>query len=112
MEWAQFLDRNGDLISEILRSNLSREGYLHTIIRQAGAAVRHDTRRRLRMIKSKTLILAGEDDVLIPPSEGEEITKGIKDATYILIRNCAHSIQMEKPDEFNYYLENFLKECI
>lgn len=108
----EFLDRNGDLIRDILRSNLSREGYIHTLVRQAGAAIRHDTRKRLYRIKSKTLVLAGENDALIPPTEGEELARGIKGSIYILIRNCAHSIQMEKPDEFNYHLENFLSDAL
>jgi len=108
----EFLERNGELIRDILKSNLSKEGYVHTLIRQAGAAIRHDTRKRLYRIKSKTLILAGENDILIPPSEGEQLARGIEGSIYILIKNCPHSIQMEKPDEFNYYVENFLSDTL
>lgn len=106
----EYLLRNRELIRSILQSNISRENYLHTLLRQAGAAVRHDTRKRLHMIKSKTLVMAGENDRLIPPDHGEMLARGIKGSIYLLMKDCAHSLHMEKPDEFNFHLENFLRD--
>lgn len=73
---------------------------------------------QLKEIEIRTLILFGKEDLLIPnksihQTSTEEIAKigasQIKDGKVILLEECGHFLQYEKPKEFNSYLISFCK---
>jgi 3-oxoadipate enol-lactonase len=74
----------------------------------AGMAARHDSTHMLPSIAVPTLVIAGEEDVLTPPSESRAMADAIPDATLTLIPHAGHLSNMENPDEFNAALARFL----
>jgi len=73
---------------------------------------------RLNEIKIPTLILFGKNDLLIPNKSihkvaTEEIallgSSRIKNSKLVLLEECGHFLQYEKPDEFNTQLILFFK---
>jgi 3-oxoadipate enol-lactonase len=71
---------------------------------------RPDSVPTLAEIEVPTLIIHGADDQLIPPSEAELMHKAIKGSKLVLIDGAAHLPNLEKPDEFNDAVIDFLEE--
>ena len=67
---------------------------------QADAIAEFDSRSRLAAIKAKTLIIEGEDDVLIRPEEARVLAKKIRGSKIKLIKNSAHYVHLENPSLF------------
>ncbi len=65
---------------------------------------------KLRSIRTPTLVLWGRDDALTPLSIGERYQKGIPGAKLVVLDQCGHIPQIEKPVEFNAALLNFLAQ--
>lgn len=77
--------------------------------RQTEAIIgRADSRPLLGAIKVPTLVIAGEDDALIPPDQSKEIAAGITGSKLELVPNCGHMGMIEKPDTYNKLLAAFL----
>jgi len=61
-------------------------------------------------IHAPTLVLWGHDDLLIPLSAGERYQKAIPGAKLVAFDQCGHIPQIEKPQEFNKVLLDFLAQ--
>jgi len=73
---------------------------------------------QLKQIKIPSLIFFGKDDLLIPNKSIHQITteeiasrgsSKIKNSTLVLLDECGHFVQYEKPDEFNAQHISFFK---
>lgn len=63
---------------------------------------------RLSQLKHPTLIVWGRQDMLTPLWLGERLKKEIPNSELLIIEECGHVPQIEKPAEFNSALINFL----
>jgi 2-hydroxy-6-oxonona-2,4-dienedioate hydrolase len=85
----------------------SNEGY--TIQRTlAGFATSQFEDTKLASIHAPTLVVWGRQDGLIPLASGKKLQDGIPGATLVLIEECGHAPEIEKPGEFNRALLEFL----
>lgn len=73
-------------------------------------ASRPDSRPLLPNITLPTLILAGEEDKLVPLSEAKEMAEMIPNARLELIPGAGHLANLENPAAFNALLETFIKD--
>lgn len=80
------------------------------IINLAKASIKHNINDRISEIKAPTLIIVGEEDILIPPTYSKILHKKIEGSKLIIMKNCGHVPPIEKPEEFNGAVLNFLKE--
>ncbi len=64
---------------------------------------------KLGSIRVPTLVIWGREDVLIALSFGERFRKGIPGSRLIVLKNCGHLPQMQRPKEFNKVLIKFLE---
>ncbi len=67
---------------------------------------REDT--KLSSVHTPTLVVWGANDALLPLSMGERFHAGISGSRLVAIRECGHIPQLEKPEEFNRALLDFL----
>lgn len=67
-------------------------------------------RRRLYRITCPTLVLWGARDRLIPPAHGKAYASEIADARLVIVENCGHAIQLDRPEVFVDEITRFLKE--
>jgi 3-oxoadipate enol-lactonase len=63
---------------------------------------------RLRGIRARTLVIAGDRDVGTPPAMSEEIVRRIPAARLAIIPGAAHLSAVEKPREFGALVAEFL----
>ena len=52
----------------------------------------------LRAIRAPTLVIAGEDDVAIPPAHGEAIAAATPGSSVILVPDAAHLVNVERSE--------------
>jgi len=91
--------------------------FARAVSRSVAGMIDEPTYDKLSLIKSPTLIIYGKEDGLIPnpylhpgfPSDVFRIAqKNIKDCQLREIEDCGHMVMMEKPDEFNSIVKDFL----
>ncbi|HEY8459117.1 MAG TPA: alpha/beta hydrolase, partial [Blastocatellia bacterium] len=63
---------------------------------------------KTKAIKAPTLVIWGNNDELAPLGMGKAFVEDIPGAQLVVIDNCGHVPQMEKPAEFNSALLKFL----
>lgn len=63
---------------------------------------------KAKAIKAPTLVIWGKDDALTPLGIGKAFVEDIPGAQLVVIDNCGHVPQMEKPAEFNSAVLKFL----
>jgi 3-oxoadipate enol-lactonase len=73
------------------------------------AAIRDmDQRESIRNIAAKTLVIGGTQDTGTTPAQAEFLAKAIPEAKLVLL-DAAHLSNVERPDEFNATLIEFLQ---
>ena len=95
--------------AELLASNpypMSPEAYG----RQADAYRQFDALDRLATITAPTLVVVGEQDLVTPPWIALEVAEAIPGARFEVIRGdgSSHLVPIERPDEFNRLVMDFL----
>ena len=94
-----------DFIHVILRNQVSEE----IVKRRTIASMKFRSCRRLKNIKSKTLVMHGKKDILVVPENAEVLAKLIPGAKLILFEKSAHSIYAEEPELFKKVILEFLR---
>jgi pimeloyl-ACP methyl ester carboxylesterase len=69
-----------------------------------------DVADRLAAIEAPVLVVTSEEDKLTPPEYGEFLEKQIKNAKRAHIMDAGHIAPMEKPEEINKTILNFLDQ--
>ena len=66
--------------------------------------------KNLQNIRNKTLIVWGEQDKVYNRNQAETLNNIIPNSDLKIIKGCSHNAHLEKPDEFNLTVEEFLKK--
>jgi pimeloyl-ACP methyl ester carboxylesterase len=81
----------------------------HTAKGQLWAEVPDDRRAALRTVEAPCRVIAFSDDVVTPPYLGAEVAAAIPDCDYVEIQDAGHFGCLERPDEVNAAILEFLK---
>jgi pimeloyl-ACP methyl ester carboxylesterase len=73
------------------------------------ACDKFDVMGSLDRINLPTLIICGRDDLLTPVKYSEYLRAHIRKSELRVIDDAGHMVMLEKPQEFNEILENFLR---
>jgi pimeloyl-ACP methyl ester carboxylesterase len=68
----------------------------------------YDFRDRLSEIRCPTLIVHGEDDMLVPVADAHEFQRLIPDSRLLILDDTGHVPMLERPLTFNRALTEFL----
>lgn len=80
------------------------------IVATAKSAVRHNLADKLHLIKAPTLLIWGNEDSVTPLFVGEKFNELIENSKLVVVEKSGHAPMMEKKEEFNGVLSEFLKE--
>lgn len=69
---------------------------------------RPDSTALLASIAVPALVVVGEEDVLTPPANAEELHRGLRESKLVRIPRAGHLSSLERPDAFNAALASFL----
>jgi pimeloyl-ACP methyl ester carboxylesterase len=74
-----------------------------------GMARRADSSDLLADISCPTLVITGQQDALIPPSEAQAYAERIPGAQFAIVPNAGHLSNLEQPDIFLATISSFLR---
>jgi pimeloyl-ACP methyl ester carboxylesterase len=84
-----------------------RSAFTITKMQEAGARGGL-TEQEVRSVKAPTLILWGKYDELSNPAGADRLERAISGSRKVIIDNCGHMPQLERADEFNRLVREFL----
>jgi 3-oxoadipate enol-lactonase len=73
-----------------------------------GMAEQPDAGEWLGKIRVPTLVIAGSDDTLIPPSESEALARAIPHVRQRVIPHAGHLVAVDQADAFNQAIQDWL----
>lgn len=94
-------------LRSFLRQNPHPQG-LDAFLRQLEALSHHDAADRLSAISCPVLLLAGEDDCVIPLRYSQRIQERIPHARLVVLHGVGHAPALEDAGQFNARLKEFL----
>ena len=104
--------RNNEAVQQTIRMLTSNPNPVgpEAYNRQAQAYLRYDALDRLADVKSPTLVIVGEQDLLTPPWICREVADRIPGSQFEIIKGegSSHVVPIERPDEFNHLVTRFL----
>jgi 3-oxoadipate enol-lactonase len=104
-----FIKKNLELILSMKEISV-KNNPPRPIINLAKGCLKHNVDNRIGEIKSPTLIIVGEEDILIPIKYSKILNEKIKGSRLVIIKDCGHVPILEKPEEFNEIVLSFLKD--
>jgi 3-oxoadipate enol-lactonase len=78
--------------------------------RQLAASSRHDARARLGDLTMPTHVIGAAHDILVPVWKSEEVAGLIPDAKLTVLEACPHGLNVERAEEFNRAVLDFIAE--
>jgi pimeloyl-ACP methyl ester carboxylesterase len=77
---------------------------------QFDAAVTFDAESRVERIRSETLVLSGDEDNIVPVQNSRNLAAKIPGAKLCVVEGGSHTFFIERAEEFNHLLIDFLNE--
>lgn len=103
-----FIEKNSELLKTLKELSIGRNTP-EAVVNLAKGCKTLDVTERLSEIDKPTLIIHGEEDILIPLKHAAVLHEKIKGSTLRVIKDCGHVPPIEKPEEFNRLVIEFLK---
>ncbi len=86
------------------------KGKLIRILSLSKSAIRHNMAKELPKIDVPTCLIWGKNDTITPPDVAEEFQERLPRADLYWVDECGHAPMMEKPEEFNRILDDWLQK--
>ena len=96
-----------EIVDEVYATVNDRHKLIKTLA-IAKSAIRHNMAKDLPKMKTPTCIIWGKNDGVTPPDVAEEFNTLLPDSELFWIDKCGHAAMMERPDEFNQLLHDWL----
>ncbi|WP_234109408.1 MULTISPECIES: alpha/beta fold hydrolase [Chryseobacterium] len=97
-----------ELVDEVFSIVNDRGKGIKTVM-LARSAIKHNMEKELHKIPVPTCLIWGKQDNVTPPEVAIEMDRLIPDSHLFWLDKCGHAAMMEKPDEFNEILFNWLE---
>jgi pimeloyl-ACP methyl ester carboxylesterase len=81
----------------------------HIYLSQLQAAMNFNVESRLSEIKSPTLVLSGDADVIVPVQNSRNLAAKIPDAELHIVKGGSHTFFIEQAKEFNQLISAFIR---
>jgi 3-oxoadipate enol-lactonase len=104
-----FIKQNREILEQMKKMS-TEINPANAVINLARGTLKHNTNDRLSEIKAPTLILVGEEDILIPMKYSKLLNERIKGSRLVIINGSGHAPSIEKPKEFNRIVLDFVLE--
>ena len=111
LRWAftNFVFRHPSLLEPDLVYEQARGAGKPGFVDALDALLSYDFRDRLPEIKAPTLIIWGEDDMLVPVQDAHEFERLIPESRTIILKDTGHTPMLERPTKFNELLAEFVE---
>ncbi len=90
--------QHGDRIVQDIRQRLRYPIEPEPYAAQLAAALGHDAYDRLGRVRAPTLVVHGQEDVMVPPANGRLLANLVPDARLLELRGAAHLYPTDEPN--------------
>ena len=97
-----------ELVDEVFTLVNDRMRGIKTVM-LARSAIKHNMLNDLPKITAPVCLIWGKQDNVTPPEVAIDMNKFLPKSSLYWIENCGHAAMMEKPDEFNQILYDWLQ---
>ncbi len=97
-----------ELVEEVYDMVNTREKVVR-ILAIAKSAIRHNMAKDLPSMNIPTCLIWGKQDGVTPPDVAEEFHRLLPDSELYWVDQCGHAAMMERPEEFNKIVDDWLK---
>jgi len=104
----EYVQTQGDEIDRIVHLRATNEVPEHIYLSQLQAAMSFNAESRLEAIRSSTLVLSGDADIIVPVQNSRNLAAKIPGAKLQIVEGGSHTFFIEQAAEFNNILINFL----
>lgn len=103
--------KNESMVEQSVKFALSKpvEQSKKSYFYQINALLNHNTTEDIKKIKSKTLVIGGEEDISVLPHQLKFLADNIVNAKIQLVPHAAHMLPIENPKELSQVVSNFLE---
>jgi len=105
-----FFENQKELVERMVRMRVENPQPAYAFQRQFAAAAAFYSQDRLNKIQAPTLVLNGRKDRVVPPELARRLAEAIPNAKLEIIDNAAHLLFIERPEEVNRAIIEFLGE--
>lgn len=98
-----------ELVDEVFGVVNDRMKGIKTVM-LARSAIKHNMLNDLPKIKTPVCLIWGKQDNVTPPEVAEDMYNSLPNSDLFWIDECGHAAMMEKPDEFNHILFDWLQQ--
>jgi pimeloyl-ACP methyl ester carboxylesterase len=98
-----------ELVDEVFEVVNNRSKVIR-ILSMAKSAMRHNLRNEIPAIKIPVILIWGNQDNITPVAVAEEFNQLLPNSTLHFIDKCGHAAMMERPEDFNVLLSEFLTQ--
>lgn len=99
----------GDRLDSVHRPQNAADAH-HSFLATARAWDACRVRDDAKYIRQPTLLIWGEKDTVIPVRDGEKLFDSIPDSRFVVLKNCGHIPQEEKPEAFVELVTKFCRD--
>lgn len=100
-----------ELVDEVFKSVNDRSRVIR-ILALAKSAIRHNMNKELSRITIPVSLIWGKQDKITPPDVAIEFHELLPNSELNWVDQCGHAPMMERPTEFNAYLDKFLNRIL
>ncbi len=100
-----------ELVDEVYKSVNDRSRVIR-ILALAKSAIRHNMNKELSRITIPVSLIWGKQDKITPPEVALEFHELLPNSELNWVDKCGHAPMMERPTEFNEYLDKFLNRVL
>ncbi|MBY0541844.1 MAG: alpha/beta hydrolase [Sphingobacteriaceae bacterium] len=100
-----------ELVDEVFKSVNDRSRVIR-ILALAKSAIRHNMNKELSRITIPVSLIWGKQDKITPPEVAVEFHELLPNSELNWVDKCGHAPMMERPTEFNEYLDKFLNRIL
>jgi pimeloyl-ACP methyl ester carboxylesterase len=105
----RFIKEEPERLEEFLQLSIKYWPTPEGAQRQIGALSVFNVKKRLGEIKCPVLVITGKEDRMMPPVNSKLLAEAIPGARLYMVEGAGHSFFLEKPEEVNRIIMDFLK---
>ncbi len=98
-----------EMVDDVFKIVNDRSSVIRTLA-IAKSAIRHNMSGDLPEMKIPTCIIWGKQDTVTPPEVADDFHKLLPNSNLFWIDKCGHAAMMERPEQFNSILDQWLKD--
>ena len=98
-----------EMVDDVFKIVNDRSSVIRTLA-IAKSAIRHNMSADLPEMKIPTCLIWGKQDTVTPPEVADDFHKLLPNSNLFWIDKCGHAAMMERPEQFNSILDQWLKD--